>query len=69
MTTLKMIRPKVIPGFDVLKWKQEIQTEIYEETKDMTTAELIEYFRKGSEDFREEQRLRQAERERSASVL
>jgi hypothetical protein len=51
----------VIPDFDVLKWKQETQTEIYQEIKGMTSAERIAYFRKGSEEFREEQKRRRAE--------
>ena len=34
--------------FDCLKMKEEIQTKIYEETKDMTFAELDEYFNKSS---------------------
>jgi len=62
MTKLDMSQFKPIPGFDSLKWKQEVQTKIYEETKDMTSEEVCEYFRKGSEEFREEQRLRRAER-------
>ena len=53
--------PDPIPGFDVIKWKREIQTQIYEETKDMTTAEWLTYIRKGAERFDEKQRLRHAE--------
>ena len=41
--------PEPIPGFDVLKWKQETQAKIYEKIKDMTTEERVAYFRKGSE--------------------
>ena len=51
----------VIPDFDVLKWKQETQAEIYQEIKGMTSVERIAYFRKGSEEFREEQKRRRAE--------
>ena len=54
----------IIPDFDVLKWKQETQAEIYQEIKGMTPSERVAYFRKGSEEFREEQRCRRAERER-----
>ena len=53
-------RQDIIPGFDVLKWKQETQAEILRETVGMTDVEVREYFRKGSEEFRAEQRLRQA---------
>jgi hypothetical protein len=53
----------VIPDFDVLKWKQEVQAEIYREIKFMTSSERIAYFRKGSEEFRKEQKYRRDERE------
>ncbi len=55
--------PDVLPDFDVLKWKQEIQSEIYEDIKDMTTEEVLEYFRKGSEEFQEE--LKEMKRRRT----
>ena len=61
MPTLKMIKPKIIPGFDVLKWKTEMQAEILRETEGMTGEEVREYFRKGSEDFRKEGESRRAE--------
>jgi len=51
-----------IPGFDCVKMKREIQTQIYEETKHMTPEERRERLRKNSEMFREEQRLRREER-------
>jgi len=41
----RMLQSEIIPGFDVIKWKREIQAQIYEETKDMTSAEAIEYSR------------------------
>ncbi len=50
----KMVKPKVIPGFDVLKWKQETQEKIYRETEGMTREEVREYIRKGAEVFRNE---------------
>jgi len=53
----KTIRPKVIPGFDVLKWKQETQAEILRETEGMTQEEILAYFRKGSEEFQKEAEL------------
>ena len=64
MTKMKqtLTMPEPIRGFDVLKWKQETQAKIYQETKNMTTEEVLEYFRRGSEEFREEQKRRRAER-------
>ena len=50
--------PDIIPGFDVLEWKREIQEQFYQETKDMTTGEFLEYVRKKSEKIRTERRLR-----------
>ena len=49
MTKLDMSQFKPIPGFDSLKWKQEVQAKIYEETKDMTSEEVCEYFRQAVE--------------------
>jgi hypothetical protein len=63
MTKHEMIQPQIIPGFDVLKWKQETQAQILRETEGMTDEEVREYFRRGSEEFREEQRHRRLERE------
>ena len=54
MTTLKMMKPEVIPGFDVLKWKQEAQAQILQETEGMTREEVREYIRQGAERFRQE---------------
>ncbi|MGL6225124.1 MAG: hypothetical protein ACRC10_00685 [Thermoguttaceae bacterium] len=34
-----------------MKMKQEVQMQIYNETKGMNVEELIEYFRQGSERF------------------
>jgi len=62
MISDEMTKPDIIPGFDVLKWKREIQMRIYQETKNMTGDEFLEYLRKGSEKRREEYRLRQAEK-------
>ena len=56
----KYIWPDIIPDFDVMKWKQEVQEEIYQETKDMTTEEVLAYFRKGSEEFQKEGALYRA---------
>ena len=35
--------------FDCLKMKEEIQAKIYEETKDMSSSELLEYFNRKSQ--------------------
>jgi len=59
MTKHKTVNPDIIPGFDVLKWKREIQARFYQETKDMTSDEFLEYIRKGNEQIREERRQRQ----------
>jgi len=61
MTKLETLCSDIIPDFDVMQWKQETQAEILRETKGMTSEEICEYFRKGSEEFRAEQRIRQAE--------
>ena len=41
--------PDPIPGWDMVKWKDETQAEIYEEIKDMTIKEVLEYFHQASE--------------------
>ena len=46
MTKFDLSQIKPIPGFDSLKWKREVQTEIYEETKHMTPAQRREHTRK-----------------------
>ena len=61
MTTLDLSQFKPIPGFDCVAMKREIQAAIYDETKNMTSEEYLEYIRKESKAFREEQRLRRAE--------
>lgn len=48
--------PPPIPGFDCLKMKEEIQRKIHEETKNMTEAEILDYFHKGAEKFRRQGR-------------
>jgi hypothetical protein len=58
-----------IPGFDSMKWKDEVQAKIYEETKHMTWEEQREHTRKASEEFREMQRLRRAERQAAESQM
>ena len=50
MTKYEMVwPPEIIPGFDVLKWKAEVQAEILRETEGMTDEEVCEYFRQASE--------------------
>lgn len=61
MPTTKMIQPEVIPGWDLLKWKDETQAAILRETEGMTDEEVREYFRKASEEFREERECLRAE--------
>lgn len=41
--------PKPIPGWDLLKWKDETQAAILRETEGMTDEEVREYFRKKAE--------------------
>jgi len=43
--------------FDCLKMKEEIQTKIYEETKDMSSSEILAYFNKKSQNSALWQRL------------
>ena len=43
--------------FDCLKMKEEIQTKIYEETKDMSSSEILVYFNKKSQNSALWQRL------------
>jgi hypothetical protein len=62
MRALATLDSDIIPGFDVLEWKREIQEEIYQETKGMTSDEFLEYLRRGSVEFREEMRQIRAER-------
>ena len=50
-----------MPGFDCVRMKREIQAAIYEETKNMTSEEYLEYIRNESRLFREEQRRRRTE--------
>ena len=61
MTKLDMSKFKPIPGFDSLKWKREVQTKIYEETKHMTSEQRQEHTRQVSEAFQAEIKRRRAE--------
>ena len=56
--------PKPIPGFSCLKMKQEIQEKFYQETKDMTTDELLTRIREGTERFDKEQQRQRSKDER-----
>jgi hypothetical protein len=60
--------PEIIPGFDPLELKAKIQADILRETEGMTGTEILEFFRKGSQEFQEELRLRRAERAKLAEV-
>lgn len=42
-----------LPGFDCVKMKREIQAEIYEETKDLSPEELVDYFNRAGNRWRE----------------
>jgi len=67
MATFDWSRFPVIPGFDALQMKAEVQAEIIRETEGMTDEEVREYFRKGSEELRKDgERYRV---EKAASVL
>lgn len=48
------------PQIDCVKMKHDIQAQIYEEIKDLSTAERIAYFQRGSEEFRREMAQRKA---------
>ena len=63
MTEIDWSKYPPIPGFDSMKWKEETQRKIYEETKHMTWEERREHTRKVAERFDEEQRLRRAARQ------
>ena len=54
MTKFDLSQIKPIPGFDSLKWKREVQTEIYEETKHMTPEQRRDYFHQASERMQRE---------------
>ena len=54
MTTFDWSNFPVIPGFDALQVKAEVQAGILRETEGMTDEEVREYFRKGSEELRNE---------------
>ena len=62
MTTFEW--PEPIPGWDMLKWKDETQAEILRETEGMTREEVREYFRQAVE----RADRRRAEREQKNSV-
>ena len=41
----------MMPDFDPIEMKRKIQAEIQAETEGMTGEQVLEYFRKGSEEF------------------
>jgi hypothetical protein len=69
MTKIDLSQFKPIPGFDSLKWKQEVQTKIYEETKHMTPEERRERTRQASERMRKEREQYQAEQAAGDSTV
>ena len=66
MTKLDLSQFKPIPGFDSLKWKQEVQAKIYEETKGMTPEQRRERTRQASERMRKEREQYRAQLAESA---
>jgi len=66
MTKFDLSQIKPIPGFDSLKWKREVQAEIYEETKHMTPEQRREYFRQASERMQKEREQYWAKQAESA---
>ena len=56
MTKLDLSQFKPIPGFSCLKMKEEIQAKILKETENMTTEEVLMYFRRKSEKFDNERK-------------
>ena len=56
MTKLDLSQFKPIPGFSCLKIKEEIQAKILKETENMTTEEVLMYFRQKSEKFDNEKK-------------
>ena len=56
MTKLDLSQFKPIPGFSCLKIKEEIQAKILKETENMTTEEVLIYFRQKSEKFDNEKK-------------
>ncbi len=49
--------PEPIVGWDMLKWKDETQAEILRETEGMTDEEVRAYFRRASEELKEEREM------------
>ena len=43
--------PKIIPGFDALKMKQELQERVYRKTKGMTDAEVRDYINSRADEY------------------
>ena len=56
-----------IPGFSCVKMKLDIQSQIYEETKDMTLEQRRERTRQASERFREQGKCFQMENQEVSS--
>ena len=52
--------PEIIPGLDPVEMKRKVQAEIRRETEGMTGEQVREFFRKESETFQAETRLRRA---------
>ena len=53
--------PEIIPGLDPVAMKRKVQVEIRREIEGMTQEEVREFYRRESEAFQEEMRIRRAE--------
>jgi len=69
MTKFDLSQIKPIPGFDSLKWKREVQAQIYEETKDMTPEQRRERERQAAERMRKEREQYWAEQAKLAESV
>ena len=65
--TLATVYPETAPRFDCVQEKRRIQAEIYEDIKSMTWEQRHEYFRRGSEEFREKVERYRTERTKKES--
>ena len=43
-------KPKIIEGFDCIAFKRQAQEQIYQETKDMTPEEELEYIHRNAQE-------------------
>ena len=67
MTKHEMTQPKIIPGFDALKMKQELQERVYRETEGMTDAEVREYINSRADEYWRRRAERKARQQKNAA--